>query len=267
MDKSALTANSSRLHVELFKVNVAKLWKYWRNARFTRTFWCLYWNDRPGAGLIMDGTSFPLTDENLYLLPPNPQYGTYCESEEVSQFFCQFYLPGFYTPEKLIPIPLSSPLKELLDIALKAWQSMEDGYFFPALSLIAMAIHSSRATNRLLPVNDPQMEQVRREMVRCLGSALNMPNLAQRFHLTEKALNARFQAVFGCTPYHYLSLLRYERAALMLRSSQDTIEDIGENVGYPDRNYFTRWFTRHAGMPPATYRRRYQSSADALPSP
>ena len=254
MDKSA-NLNFPLLRIELFKVNMTRLWKFWKNGEFSRTFWCPYWNDAPGAGILQDGAKLPLTEDRIYLLPPNPSYGTYCTSQTVTQFFCQFYLPGFYSDKKLIPVPLTPFLKPLLQHAVDAWNRMDNAYYFPALSLISAAIYESRDSNGILPLNSLEMEPVRRKMLECLGTPLPITNYARIFNMTEKALNTRFKAAYGCTPYHYLSMMRFERASLMLRSSQDTIEEIGLNVGFADRNYFTRWFTKLAGMPPATYRK------------
>ena len=150
---------------------------------------------------------------------------------------------------------MTSLLENLLHTAIEAWRKLDSAYFFPAISLISTAIYESRATNGLIPLRSPEMEQVRRKMLECLGTPLPITSYARIFHMTEKALNTQFKEAYGCTPYHYLSMLRFERAALMLRSSKDTIDEIALNVSFSDRNYFTRWFTHYAGMPPATYRK------------
>ena len=62
----------------------------------------------------------------------------------------------------------------------------------------------------------------------------------------------------GVPPIHYLSLLRAERAAVMLVRTDDSVAFIGAAVGWPDPAYFSRRFRAVYGVSPRDYRHRHR---------
>lgn len=256
MDKSASKLTNS-LQIELFRVNHTRLQQYWKTGILTGTFWCLYWNDAPGAGIIIGSKRKELMPDKLYIIPPDANLYTFCDSEEVSQYYCHFYMQGFFSRNKVIEIDLSPKLEALLNDAVNAWKNMDRNGYFPAFSLITATLYDAHlAGNSRRNCHDHLMEVVRRELMLNLGSPLSVVELAQQYALTEKTFSLRFRNAFGTTPYRYLSLLRYEHAGMQLRNTDASIESISESIGCADRNYFTRCFTRHYGVSPAAYRKR-----------
>jgi len=82
--------------------------------------------------------------------------------------------------------------------------------------------------------------------------------LAQIAGLDPATLTRRVRAETGLPPVAYLALLRCERAATLLRSSDLPVAAIGERVGWYDPNYFARRFRQHYGLSPMQYRSRYK---------
>lgn len=67
-------------------------------------------------------------------------------------------------------------------------------------------------------------------------------------------LNNTFQRLTGCTPIHYLSRLRIERAKTLLRDTDDAITDIAFQCGASSSQYFANLFRRATGMTPSEFR-------------
>lgn len=65
-----------------------------------------------------------------------------------------------------------------------------------------------------------------------------------------------FQHVFGLTPKQFTTALRLERAALLLRDTDQPIGKIGARVGIHDAAYFAEKFHRHFGVLPSEFRRQ-----------
>jgi two-component system response regulator YesN len=55
----------------------------------------------------------------------------------------------------------------------------------------------------------------------------------------------------------YVKQFRLEKASKELTETAKPINEIGEDVGYPDSNYFCRAFKASYGMTPTEYRTRY----------
>ena len=57
----------------------------------------------------------------------------------------------------------------------------------------------------------------------------------------------------------YVTKLRMDRAAALLRDTDEKTYLIAEQTGYLDPNYFSYVFKHHFGMPPSKYRAGHSS--------
>src|SRR5207248_6335302 len=92
------------------------------------------------------------------------------------------------------------------------------------------------------------------DLDRRIGETVSLEALAKRAGFSPQHLNRLFQRTLGVTPLQYLSRLRMERAAAMLRDGRLNVRAIGKAVGFDDPYYFSRQFSEHHGMSPAQYR-------------
>ncbi len=245
----------SHLRIELFKVNYTGLWNFWTKGAHPDTFWHLYWNDLPDAGIFVGGKKVPLTPDKLYLLPPGV-LKTYCDSPHVHQLYCHFYFPGFHSDRKIMDVPMTPFMKQLKERMLAEFLSQSPCTRFSAMALIAEALHALPEEWRGFYSGDITMESIRKFLENNIGAPITVTGLARQFNLPEAELSRRFFKIYNLTPYRYLTLLRYEHAARLLRTSEHSIDEICALIGCADRNYFTRSFKRHFGMPPNAYRQQ-----------
>lgn len=90
--------------------------------------------------------------------------------------------------------------------------------------------------------------------------------LAARAHLSVSQLRRVFVDAFGKSPISYLTMLRAERMAHLLRVEDAPISDIAARVGWNDPDFAARQFRRSIGVSPSEYR-RITSSAPARSNP
>lgn len=65
-----------------------------------------------------------------------------------------------------------------------------------------------------------------------------------------------FKSVLGVTPGEYCIRARIERARSLLESSEMTVSQIADALGYADVFFFSRQFRQRTGMPPGAWRRQ-----------
>jgi transcriptional regulator GlxA family with amidase domain len=75
--------------------------------------------------------------------------------------------------------------------------------------------------------------------------------------LAPRTFARRFSSATGYTPIDYVRSLRVEVAKQSLETTNDTVDEIGRDVGYDDPAAFRRLFKRKAGLTPSTYRRKF----------
>ena len=67
----------------------------------------------------------------------------------------------------------------------------------------------------------------------------------------------RFKRATGDRPMDYVHMLRIEKAKEMLEGSNNSVDEIGHEVGYEDPASFRRIFKRKVSLTPSVYRRKF----------
>lgn len=141
--------------------------------------------------------------------------------------------------------------------------------WFSILDVIDPYVHVSqvRVSSSQRPWSHPTWPRDRRfnplrEEVRTVHDALHadphrawrLPELADMVFLSTKQLARVFADAYGKTPLAYLTMLRVQEMAKLLRETTLTVEDIARRVGWRSRNRGTEAFKACVGITPSAYR-------------
>jgi AraC family transcriptional regulator, L-rhamnose operon transcriptional activator RhaR len=91
-----------------------------------------------------------------------------------------------------------------------------------------------------------------------------LEDLATRVHVLPDYLVRSFGNVAGLPPMAYLRRRRLELATTLLVRSNQPVGEVGNLVGWPDANYFTRRFRAEFGLTPSAYRTRFAKVSKAF---
>ncbi|MBJ6360716.1 AraC family transcriptional regulator [Paenibacillus sp. GCM10012307] len=94
---------------------------------------------------------------------------------------------------------------------------------------------------------------------------VTMDELATLFNYSIRYLSRTFKQATGCSPIEYLIRLRIEKAKELLETTNATIKEVAELVGYNDSFYFNRIFKKHTGVSPGYYASKAQRSLRKIP--
>jgi AraC-like DNA-binding protein len=100
------------------------------------------------------------------------------------------------------------------------------------------------------PVVRQALERIHQDPARPWTTA----RLASAIAVSRATLSRRFPAAIGQSPAAYLTQWRMDLAAIRLRDTHDSVEDIAAAVGYSSVPAFSRAFTRARGQAPGRYR-------------
>ncbi|WP_137772267.1 MULTISPECIES: helix-turn-helix transcriptional regulator [unclassified Microbacterium] len=82
----------------------------------------------------------------------------------------------------------------------------------------------------------------------------SVTDLANEVHLSKSQVGRLFVDAFGKSPIAYLTMLRTERMAALLRTTDASITAIAQEVGWSDPDFAARQFRRSVGVTPSDYR-------------
>lgn len=87
-----------------------------------------------------------------------------------------------------------------------------------------------------------------------LARRWSLSELADAVHLSSSQLGRVFVDAYGKSPIAYLTMLRAERMADLLRETDTPIATIASEVGWGDADFAARQFRRSIGVTPSQYR-------------
>ncbi|TNJ67022.1 helix-turn-helix domain-containing protein [Paenibacillus hemerocallicola] len=85
---------------------------------------------------------------------------------------------------------------------------------------------------------------------------LTLTELANTFHSSVTRLCGSFRKAFGLSPIQYVNELRLGQVKELLISTDMSVTDIAERVGFGSVHYLSRFFSRKERLSPLEYRQR-----------
>lgn len=89
-----------------------------------------------------------------------------------------------------------------------------------------------------------------------LGGELSIAELPKRINVSKSVLYKDFHDQFGCTVSEYIKDRRVERSIELMNTTDMSIEEISQKVGFASAAYYCRVFKNYMGIPPAKYKRK-----------
>ncbi len=211
--------------------------------------------------MTFQDAELPLEPGSLYLISPHTAFHSRC-SRPFAKWYLHFNtggLPDACRPGivKLRPTARMRALllltfpKQIRSGRTKAEESHPLESLELALLALRMALpefHSSRPDARLARCVAHLHEHLR--------GKITLAKLVQCVGTSARTLAHLFAAELGFPPMRYLIELRLNRAMLLLRHTDHSIEEIAEECGFPNRYYLTRMLSKYRLITPAEFRKK-----------
>lgn len=98
-------------------------------------------------------------------------------------------------------------------------------------------------------------QQVHKHLMEHLGERFTIEELSRRFHINTTTLKQAFKAVYGTSIAAHITEHRMELAAKLLLTTQDSVAQIAQNVGFQSQSRFSDAFKKAYGQLPTDYRK------------
>lgn len=105
-----------------------------------------------------------------------------------------------------------------------------------------------------------RMTEISRIIAEEYQNDLTLSELADRVHLSAPYLSKFFDRQYGITFLAYLTRVRLNHATKELLQTDDTIETVSANSGFPNSHAFVQAFKKEHGILPSVYRRQARAN-------
>lgn len=97
-----------------------------------------------------------------------------------------------------------------------------------------------------------------KSMIDYSSSNLSVKDIADKLHYSVNYVIRTFKSRFGFTPAKYHIQRKIDLAMLYLRTGDDSISDISDNLNFIDQHYFSNVFKNYTGLTPSQYRAKFR---------
>ena len=87
-----------------------------------------------------------------------------------------------------------------------------------------------------------------------IAEEITLQMLAEKFHMNASYVSQYFKKETGMNLSTYLSRIRIQKAEQLLRTTEKSINEIAEQVGFRDYRFFSRTFKQVTGLTPSQFR-------------
>jgi AraC-like DNA-binding protein len=225
----------------------------WNLKELVDPYWRLYCPVEGSATVTFNGDTVDLVPGNLYLIPPRTTF-----SSRNPEPFTKWYVHFILGRSDLLSVPgiHTQPLDEISSGFLETLETAKgEPYNWESASLVIHALTrlpTEAWTDQKL---DSRVEKAMDFLQVNLARKISADDAARAAGVSVRNLNHLFRSQVRMAPMSVLLNYRLDRACHLLRHTDQSIEQVAENCGFPNRYYFSRMLKQHRGISPAAYRK------------
>lgn len=114
--------------------------------------------------------------------------------------------------------------------------------------------------NMLKPNINRNAEKAVRFIHENLEQELTVESISRGIGLSKSTLYKQFHECFQCTVSEYINARRVDRSVELLISTDLSVEEIAQKVGFSSASYYSRTFKKQIGMAPLKFRKQQGSA-------
>ncbi|WP_054743289.1 AraC family transcriptional regulator [Cellulosilyticum ruminicola] len=173
-----------------------------------------------------------------------------------------FQKGGFQSHFKLSPTDYET-VHRMITLMIAEYEAQNIGFktlvtgYFYSLTVLLSRLYTT--TNSVKSTDVMSMARAIAYMESSYTEDIHLEALAKLAGFSTRHFSRRFYEIKSTTPMHYIQMLRLEKAANYLKTSDLSISDIALTCGFSDSNYFSRLFKKHYGLSPSHFYQMHHS--------
>ncbi len=233
------------------------------NCRYAILFYC-----NKGRGkIIYEDTTLPFEAGDTVIMPPGTSHILISDKEEpflakwinvsgsaVENLLSTYSVFGPTVFKGVDTAGIIQSYHTTLSATMDPWEVISN-----AILLLTGLVHSCV----LPPLQEATPDHSVAEIIKsCIDlhmqdTDLSVTKVSQILKLPLPTVTKAFKKEYGIGPHTYISRQRIQNSKLLLRSTDLSVREIAETMGFSDSNYFFYFFKKSTGMSPAQFRKHH----------
>lgn len=238
--------------LEIFATRKMRIQR-WRLKELIDPYWRLYCPVDGSAVVWIDRTETTLVPGKLYLIPPRTAF-----SSDNPGPFTKWYVHFILGRSDLLSVP-GIYCQDIDEISSGFLSSLEtargEPYNWESAALVVHALGNLPATAWTDQKPDARVSKAMEFFQTNLSRRISAADAAKAAGVSVRNLNHLFRAQVRMAPMSVLLGYRLDLACRLLRHTDQSIEQVADHCGFPNRYYFSRMLKQHRGVSPAAYRK------------
>ena len=216
-----------------------------------------------GKGYALhNGMLYTLEEGDVFILPPNCPRCYYADENE--PFLKLWFLVIGDLPDAIMKsyrlndivyhAPACRVFFENLFKAAKSMQSYESICRLTAQTVQSIADYLcfSRERRTTLP---RYLEEAKEYLDMHYTDNVKIDDIARKVHISPSQLTRSFRRYFNQSPYEYILQLKLDAAKILLSTSNFSVKQVSDQLGFCDEYYFSGLFKKRTGLPPSKFKK------------
>ena len=212
--------------------------------------WELIYNLKGSGTMFIDGVPYPFAPGSIILCPPN------CEHAKISADGfedCYLVISDWNLPRSVYVLEddQAERVAQLLSVLVLTWHETPDGAVCKDLMRAIIGLLQPALSGM---IGNKYVQMLRLRIIAHLTDpALRMQDLQSDIPVNPDYLRRLFRQEHGMAPHEYLTKLRLEHAAHLLRYEGASVSEAAFRSGFYDPLYFSRLFHNRMGVRPSKW--------------
>ncbi|MEI6351148.1 MAG: AraC family transcriptional regulator [Verrucomicrobiota bacterium] len=232
---------------------------HWNYPNVYSPFWRLYYDLSPGHKVVFSDREVALGPDRIILIPDHHLFHTVGTEQRPKLWLAFSYerrpMQGQAIPIELIPQRSElEVIQELIRLLSRKREENRTRVFHCSTALLELTL--SRPEIEWMESQPQELKKAVAHIEEHFAEPIYTADLSRMVGLKERTFARAFHSWHGVTPTQFVLQVRIREAANRLCHTQMGLEEIALATGFPNRDYFTRIFTRQTRQSPAHFRRK-----------
>lgn len=259
--------NFQKLNTKLLYISMSEYQGDWNSIPHTHNFSELFYVVNGTGAFYIDRETYPISSNDLVIISPNTEHTEQSYNAAPLEYIVLgiegiAFLDSDTDNSKIIyNYSQKTELLNLLNLILEEVQAEQFGYNLVCQHLLDVLLIQVIRSQKLVPVqiNSVKMTkecgQIKRYLDSNYSENITLDFLAERAHVNKYYLVHAFTKYTGLSPIHYLNQKRLQVGRELLVSTDYSISQIAQSLGFSSQSYFSQVFRKEHHMTPNDYRK------------